>query len=326
MKKKIAIIMGGYSSEAEISLKSGEVVFNSLSTNKYDLYKVYILEKKWFASYNKKEYPIDRSDFSVTIDQCRITFDCVFNAIHGHPGENGILIAYFDLLGIKHTSPPFHQMSLTFNKRDTLCVLKEYGIKTASSFYIRQKDRVDTKKILEKVGLPCFVKPNRSGSSFGVSKVNKEQELRDAIEKACSEDSEVIIESFLEGTEVSVGVLEYQEEIKVLPMTEIIPEKDFFDYEAKYHGKSKEITPARVTEKVKQNLVKVAKQIYDLLNMKGFTRSEFIIVDEEPYFLEINSVPGMTQESLLPQQAKQANISLSGLFDNAIQMALRESE
>ena len=156
--------------------------------------------------------------------------------------------------------------------------------------------------------------------------MNKEQELRDAIEKACREDSEVIIESFLKGTEVSVGVLEYQEEIKVLPMTEIIPEKDFFDYEAKYQGKSKEITPARVTEKVKQNLVKVAKQIYDLLNMKGFTRSEFIIVDEEPYFLEINSVPGMTQESLLPQQAKQANISLSDLFDNAIQMALRESE
>ena len=322
MQKNIAIVMGGYSSEVEISLKSGEVVFNSLDANKYALYKVYILKEKWVVIHNKKEYQIIKDDFSVIIDEEHIQFDCVFNAIHGDPGENGVLIAYFDLIGMNHTSAPFYQMALAFNKRDTLSVVKEYGIPTATSFYMHQRDEIVTDRIIEKVGLPCFVKPNRAGSSFGISKVYEEENLKAAIEKACQEDEEILIESFLDGTEVSVGVIEYQGKLTVLPITEIVSENDFFDYEAKYEGKSQEITPARISAAEKEKVVSLATKVYQVLNMKGFSRSEFIIVDGAPYFLEINTVPGMTEESLLPQQAKEASISLADLFDNAIQMAL----
>lgn len=322
MQKNIAIVMGGYSSEVEISLKSGEVVFNSLDANKYALYKVYILKEKWVVIHNKKEYQIIKDDFSVIIDEEHIQFDCVFNAIHGDPGENGVLIAYFDLIGMNHTSAPFYQMALAFNKRDTLSVVKEYGIPTATSFYMHHRDEILTDKIIKKVGLPCFVKPNRAGSSFGISKVYEEENLKAAIEKACQEDEEILIESFLDGTEVSVGVIEYQGKLTVLPITEIVSENDFFDYEAKYEGKSQEITPARISAAEKEKVVSLATKVYQVLNMKGFSRSEFIIVDGAPYFLEINTVPGMTKESLLPQQAKEASISLTDLFDNAIQMAL----
>ena len=322
MQKNIAIVMGGYSSEAEISLKSGDVVYNSLDANKYALYKVYIFKDRWFVKLDTQEYKIDKDDFSFVKKDIKVNFDCVFNAIHGNPGENGALVAYFDLLGIKHTSAPFYQMSLTFNKRDTLSVVKEYGIQTANSYYMHQRDEINTVKIIEKVGLPCFVKPNRSGSSFGISKVYKEENLEDAIVKACKEDEEILIESFLDGKEVSVGIIEYQGKIEVLPITEIVSENDFFDYEAKYKGKSKEITPARISDVEKKKVINTARKVYRVLNMSGFSRSEFILVDGEPYFLEINTVPGMTEESLLPQQAKEASISLTDLFDNAIQMAL----
>jgi len=322
MQKNIAIVMGGYSSEAEISLKSGDVVYNSLDANKYALYKVYIFKDRWFVKLDTQEYKIDKDDFSFVKKDIKVNFDCVFNAIHGNPGENGALVAYFDLLGIKHTSAPFYQMSLTFNKRDTLSVIKEYGIQTANSYYMHQRDEINTVKIIEKVGLPCFVKPNRSGSSFGISKVYKEENLEDAIMKACKEDEEILIESFLDGKEVSVGIIEYQGKIEVLPITEIVSENDFFDYDAKYEGKSKEITPARISDVEKKKVINTARKVYRVLNMSGFSRSEFILVDGEPYFLEINTVPGMTEESLLPQQAKEASISLTDLFDNAIQMAL----
>jgi len=322
MQKNIAIVMGGYSSEAEISLKSGDVVYNSLDANKYTLYKVYILKDRWFVKLDTQEYKINKDDFSFVKKDIKVNFDCVFNAIHGNPGENGALVAYFDLLGIKHTSAPFYQMSLTFNKRDTLSVIKEYGIQTANSYYMHQRDEINTVKIIEKVGLPCFVKPNRSGSSFGISKVYREENLEDAILNASKEDEEILIESFLDGKEVSVGVIEYQGKIEVLPITEIVSENDFFDYEAKYKGKSKEITPARISDVEKKKVINTARKVYRVLNMSGFSRSEFILVDGEPYFLEINTVPGMTEESLLPQQAKEASISLTDLFDNAIQMAL----
>ena len=292
-------------------------------TSKYALFKVYILKEKWVVLKNNLEYQINKNDFSFLLDNQHIHFDCVFNAIHGDPGENGTLIDYFDMLGIKHTSAPFYQMALTFNKRDTLSVVKEYGIPTAISFYMHQRDDIVTDTIIKKVGLPCFVKPNRAGSSFGVSKVYKEENLKNAIEKAYEEDEEIIIESFLDGKEVSVGVIEYHNELIVLPITEIVSENDFFDYEAKYMGKSKEITPARISQVEKELVEKQAKKIYQILNMKGFSRSEFIIVNGVPYFLEINTVPGMTEESLLPQQAKVASISLSELFDNAIQLALK---
>jgi D-alanine-D-alanine ligase len=324
MKKNVAIIMGGYSSEVQISLKSGAMVFNNIDRNLFNPYRVHILKEKWVLLNDEDvEFPINKHDFSAEIRGEKLTFDVIFNAIHGTPGEDGTILAYFKLLGIKHTSAPFYQMALTFNKRDCLSVAKAYGIQTATSFYINQGEIIDEDKIISTVGLPCFVKPNNAGSSFGISKVKEQKQLAEAITKAFAEDSEILIESFLDGTEVSVGVIEYKNEVLVLPLTEIVSENEFFDYEAKYLGKSQEITPARITEIQQKNVEEVAKKIYISLNMKGFTRSEFILIGNIPYFLEMNTVPGLTQESILPQQALKAEISQKELFTNAIAMALK---
>ncbi len=323
MKKNIAIIMGGYSSEVNVSLKSGNVVYNNISKRKYNTYKVHILKNNWFViDDDNQKHPINKHDFSVVINNKKINFDCVFNAIHGHPGENGTILAYFDLINLKHTSAPFYQMALSFNKRDCLSVVKQYGIKTATSYYLDKNNDINVDEIIEKVGLPCFVKPNNAGSSFGISKVKNSKEMIPAIKKAFKEDNEILIEAFLDGPEITVGVLEYKGVIKVLPMTEIVTENNFFDYEAKYLGKSQEITPARISEETHKKLEKTAKHIYQILKMKGFTRAEYILVNNEPYFLEINTVPGLTSESLIPQQAAAAGINLEDLFHNAIEMAL----
>jgi D-alanine-D-alanine ligase len=323
MKKNIAIVMGGYSSEVNISLNSGNVVYNHLNKEKYNSFRVHILKEKWVALDDlNTEYCIDKNDFSFLLGDKKIIFDCVFNAIHGAPGENGELLAYFNLINLKHTSAPFYQMALTFNKRDTLSVVKEYGVKTAVSVYLNKGDVVNLDQIIAKVGLPCFVKPNNAGSSYGISKVHTKTEMLPALEKAYQEDSEILIESFLNGPEVSVGVIDYKGEIKVLPITEIVSENDFFDYEAKYLGKSKEITPARISEAIKIKVEDVAKKVYSILNMSGFSRSEFILVNNEPHFLEMNTVPGLTENSILPQQAQAAGILLNELFDNAIENAL----
>ena len=315
--------MGGYSSEYQISLKSGEVVYQHLDRQLYEPYRIHIFKDKWIVVLdNQQEYPIDKNDFSVEIDGQKIRFDVVFNAIHGTPSEDGLMTAYFDLIKQKHTSCSAYQSAITFNKRDLLSVVKPYGIKTAISYYLNQGDEIDVDKIIQRVGLPCFVKPNRSGSSFGISKVKNSDELIPAIEKAYREDNEIIIESFLKGTEVSVGVITYQGEIKVLPITEIVSENDFFDYEAKYEGKSQEITPARISDEEKMLVEETAKRIYSVLGMNGYSRSEFILMDGTPYFLEMNTIPGMTTESILPQQAKTAGISLTNLFGDAVEAGL----
>jgi len=316
--------MGGYSSEVDISLNSGSVVYQNLSKEKYNPYKIHILKNKWVLvdDFNK-EYPINKHDFSAEIDGKKITFHCVFNAIHGSPGENGSILAYLELLGLKHTSAPFYQMALTFNKRDCLSVVKQYGIKTANSYYLDKGDIIDVDSIIKKVGLPCFVKPNNAGSSFGISKVKTKNEMLPAIEKAYNEDSQILIEAFLDGTEVSIGVINYNNKTTVLPMTEIVTENDFFDYEAKYEGKADEITPARISNEIHKKLEKTAIKTYKALNMSGFSRSEYILVNDEPHFLEMNTVPGLTTASLIPQQAAEAGISLQQLFDNAVEMALK---
>ena len=318
--KKVAIIMGGYSSEYQISLKSGNVVYQFLDQNLYKGYRIHILKDKWvYVDEQDNEFPIDRNDFSVTVNGEKITFDVVFNAIHGTPGEDGLMQAYFELLGIPQSSCDYYQAALTFNKRDLLSVLKPYGIKTATSYYLNQGDEIDEEAILKTVGLPCFVKPNKSGSSFGISKVKTKDELAYAIVNAYKEDNEIIIESFLDGTEVSVGVINYKGNITVLPITEIVSENDFFDYEAKYLGKSQEITPARISPEMTAKVSAVAKKAYEVLKMSGFSRSEFIIVNGEPHMLEMNTIPGLTTESLIPQQAKEAGISLTDLFTNALE-------
>lgn len=325
MKKNIAIVMGGYSSEVHISIKSGNVVCENISKEQYNTFRVHILKEKWVALDEVgNEYPINKHNFSFNMNGATITFDAVFNAIHGTPGEDGKLLAYFELIGLKHSSAPFYQMALTFNKRDSLSVVKNAGINTAKSVYLNQGDAIHPEEIISAVGLPCFVKPNNAGSSFGISKVKSLEELIPAIEKAYAEDTEILIESFLDGTEVSVGVIEYQGAVTVLPMTEIVTENDFFDYEAKYLGQSEEITPARISEELRKKVAKVAKKAYRVLNMKGISRSEYIIVNGEPYFLEMNTVPGFTNESLVPQQALAAGITLPQLFHNSIETALKD--
>ncbi|SDR98469.1 D-alanine-D-alanine ligase [Formosa sp. Hel1_31_208] len=324
MKKNIAIIMGGYSSEFEISLKSGQVVYDILSKLNYNAYRIHILKNKWVCvNDSNEEFPIDKNDFSMVIAQRKIVFDCVFNAIHGSPGEDGIMQGYFELLGIPHTSSDMYQAALTFNKRDCLSVLKPYGIKTATSYYINLGDPIDEAAIINKVGLPCFVKANRAGSSFGITKVYEKEDLQNALAVAFKEDDEVIIEAYLDGTEVSVGVINYKGTVTVLPLTEIVSDNDFFDYQAKYMGQSQEITPARISATDAEKVSALAKKVYDVLRLKGFSRSEYIFKDGEPHLLEVNTVPGLTAASILPQQAAQAGISMSDLFENAIALALK---
>jgi D-alanine-D-alanine ligase len=323
MKKNIAIIMGGYSSEYKISLNSGNVVYNYLNKDKFNLFRIHIFKNKWvYVDDSGKETMIDRNDFSIPLNGNSIKFDCVFNAIHGSPGEDGLMQAYFKLLDIKHTSCNFYQAALTFNKRDLLSVLKPYGIKSAPSFYLNLGDEINETDIINTVKLPCFVKANKSGSSYGITKVYKKEELKSAIETAYKEDDEIIIEGFLEGTEVSVGVLKLNGETTVFPITEIVTENDFFDYEAKYEGKSQEITPARINKVQLEKVTAVAKKIYDVLKMTGFSRSEFIFIGDEPFLLEMNTTPGLTTASILPQQAKAAGIELGMLFEHAIKEAL----
>ncbi|PIE99869.1 MAG: D-alanine--D-alanine ligase [Maribacter sp.] len=323
MKKKIAIIMGGYSSEYGISIKSGNVVHSYLDKTRFDSYRIHILKDKWvYVDEEGKESKVDKHDFSINDNGQKITFDCVFNAIHGTPGEDGLMQAYFELLNIPQTSCDYYQAALTFSKRDLLSVLKPYGIKSAPSYYLDLGDAIDVNAIVEKVGLPCFVKANKAGSSFGISKVYEKKALQPAIELAYKEDNEIIIEAFLEGTEVSIGVIKYKGETKVLPITEIVTENDFFDYEAKYEGKSQEITPARISTEKAEKVSEIAKHAYETLKMRGFSRSEFIFVGDEPYMLEMNTTPGLTEESILPQQAKIAGIPLTELFGNAIMEVL----
>jgi D-alanine-D-alanine ligase len=323
MKKNIAIIMGGYSSEINISIKSGNVVYKHLDKEKYTPFRVLILKEKWVVlDAEENEYLIDKNDFSFVLREKHVVFDCVFNAIHGAPGENGQILAYLNLINLKHTSAPFYQMSLTFNKRDTLSVLKTYGIKAATSINFNEGDVIQIDKIIAKVGLPCFIKPNNAGSSYGISKAHTPEDILPAIAFAYKEDSEILIESFLEGTEVSVGIIQYNGKTKVLPITEIVSENDFFDYQAKYEGKSQEITPARISKQQQEKVEIAAKKVYEILKISGLSRAEFIFVNDEPYFLEINTVPGLTEESILPQQAQAAGISLAALFENAIESAL----
>lgn len=320
MKKNIAIVMGGYSSEKDISLKSGQVVFENLDREKYVPYRVHILKEKWVhVDESGREHPINREDFTATVNGYKTRFDFVFNAIHGHPGEDGTLLAYFDLLGLPHSSAPFYQMAVAFNKRDCLSLLKPYGVHTAKSVYLNQGDRIDPEAIVSRVGLPCFVKPNRAGSSFGISKVYEKDDLDTALEKAFAEDSQILIEEFLDGTEVSVGVITWQEKIKVMPITEIVSENDFFDYEAKYLGESEEITPARISDVQRVRVEREAEKIYATLQLKGLSRIDFMLVGDIPYFIELNMVPGLSAESILPKQAKEAGMTLAELFESAIE-------
>lgn len=326
-KKNVAVVMGGYSDEYVVSLKSGQLIYDSLDREKYNVYKVVILNDEWyFLSENGEKFPINKADFSVDANGEKLNFDVCFNIIHGKPGENGELQAYWDTIGQKYTGCDFYQSALTFNKKDTLAVLSKYGIPSAKSIYIRKGETIDNQKIVDELGLPCFVKPNQSGSSLGISKVKDISELDKAFELAFAEDDEILVESFLDGMEVSVGVVDFEGETIVLGITEIVPTKEFFDYEAKYEGASEEITPARIDEETRIRVEEIAKRAYNSLGMSGFSRSEYIIMDGTPYMLEMNTNPGFSPTSILPQQAKIYGISIKDLCGNEVEKALAKNK
>ncbi|WP_209390894.1 D-alanine--D-alanine ligase [Chryseobacterium sp. RR2-3-20] len=325
-KKQVAVVMGGYSDEYKVSLKSGQLIYDSLDRELYDVYKVVILKDEWyFLDENNEKKTINKGDFSVNIDgNTNLKFDVCFNIIHGSPGENGILQAYWDAIGQKYTGCNFYQSALTFNKKDTLAVLSKYGIPSAKSIYLRKGEEINVEEITENLGLPLFVKPNQSGSSLGISKVKEKSELLAATEIAFKEDDEILIESFLNGMEVSVGVIDFKGETIVLGITEIVPKNEFFDYEAKYEGASEEITPARIDNETKIRIEEIAKKAYNSLGMSGFSRSEFILMDGIPYMLEMNTNPGFSPASILPQQAKIYGISIKDLCGNEVEKALNK--
>jgi D-alanine-D-alanine ligase len=318
--KTIAIVAGGDSSEYEVSVKSANEVGKILSP-RYIIYIIMIRGTNWYWEDPKGRFHnIDKNDFSLVADEFKIRFDAIFIAIHGTPGENGYLQGYFNMMGIPYTSCDAFCSALTFHKQACKLFLKEYKIAMADAIMIRKGDITETKDIIKKVGLPCFVKPNDSGSSFGVTKVKKSEELMAAIETAFQESKEVLIEAFMDGREVACGVVKTKSKTIVLPLTEIISKNEFFDYEAKYTpGKSDEVTPADLPRDVTDKVRKLSSLIYDILGCKGIVRVDFIIIGQKPYFLEINTVPGMTKESLVPKQAVAAGLPFEELYSMVIE-------
>ncbi len=318
--KTIAIAAGGDSSEFEISVKSAEEVGKILSSG-YIVYIIVIKGKNWYWEDPKGRYHnIDKNDFSLNHNDQRIKFDGVFIAIHGTPGENGLLQGYFDIMGIPYTSCGAFCSALTFNKQACKLFLKEYGITMAEAVLIRNGDNPDPDTLLNQIGLPCFVKPNDSGSSFGVTKVKRKEEFLPAVDTAFKESNEVLIEAFMNGREVACGVIRTKDNTFVLPVTEVISKNEFFDYQAKYTpGFSDEITPADMSAGITSEIQRISKLIYEVLGCKGIVRVDFIVIGTTPYFIEINTVPGMTKESIVPKQAAAAGISLEELYSMAVE-------
>ena len=319
MKKKIAILRGGDSKEIDISIKSADVVYRSIDKKKYSPYLIHIENQEWHLIDGHKKWPIQKDDFSCMIHHDKITFDGVFMAIHGTPGEDGILQGYFDLLKIPYNCSGSFESSLTFNKAMCNALLKQFNIRSGEALILMNKRDFTIDEIKKKIGFPCFVKPNRAGSSHGISKVSKPDQWFEALEKAFKHDQQVIAETYINGTEISCGIIEKEGELIALPLTEILTENDFFDYEAKYLGKSQEITPARIEKKESEQIKSISKEIYKTLHLKGIVRMDYIIEDKEAYLIEVNTVPGFSKESILPQQALSCGLSLKELFGLSIE-------
>ena len=318
--RTIAIVAGGDSSEFGISVKSANEVSKVLSS-KYLVYIIIIRNTSWYWEDQKGRYHnVDKNDFTLVVDEFHIRFDAIFIAIHGKPGENGLLQGYFDMMQIPYTGCGAFCSALTFNKHACKLFLKDYKIPMTLDILLRKGDPVDPADLIRQTGLPCFVKPNDSGSSFGVTKVKKQEDLESSINTAFKESDEVIIESFMDGREVACGIVKTRSGEIILPVTEIISKNEFFDFEAKYTpGKSEEVTPAQMPESVIKKVQKLSSSIYGLLGCKGIVRVDFIVVGDKPLFLEINTIPGMTAESLIPQQAAAAGIRLEDLYSMVIE-------
>ncbi len=320
MKKNIAIIMGGYSSEDKISIKSGEVVYKTLSEEKdINLYKIIIKKDEWYhEDKDFTKYEIKKDTFQIIKNDQLISIDLVFNTIHGIPGENGEIQSYLEKIGIHQTSSESYESRITFDKNICKEEIKKIGYLTPKSLIINKNEDYDIEKILSKLKLPIFIKPNAGGSSFGISRVDDKKNIINSINFCFKEDDNALIEEEISGREISVGVIKYKNEIISLPPTEIISHNSFFDYDAKYNGESDEITPADITIEEEKEVRKISLDIYKKLNLKGFSRCDFILRNNLFYFLEVNTNPGLTEESILPQQAIAANISLKDLFRSVI--------
>jgi D-alanine-D-alanine ligase len=321
MKKRIALVTGGFSGEAVISYKSAITIDKNLDREKFEVFKIDINPKGWFYEKGSEKVEVDKNDFSVKLNGEKIKFDAVFIGMHGTPGEDGKLQGYFDTLKIPYTSCDAATSAITFNKRYTVAVVKMGGINVAESVHLFRHTSYNTTDILNKLKLPVFVKPNNGGSSIGMSKVHKAEDLEAAIEKAFKEDDQVLIEQMVKGREFTVGVFKSKGETTVLPITEVMTQKDFFDYEAKYEGKSSEVTPAEINGAAADKIRSAARKIYQLLNCRGVVRIDFIYNEEidQPFMLEVNSIPGQTDASIIPQQVRCLGWNLKDFYSKLVE-------
>jgi D-alanine-D-alanine ligase len=319
-KKNIAVISGGNSSEYVISVQSAKQVAEALDENKYEPFIVEIKRTDWFITFSEKEIAyIDKNDFSFERNGVKTLFHCALIMIHGDPGEDGKLQGYFDMLSIPYTTGGVLSMSLTFNKHKTKELLRPLGIPMAKEILLNSKNAFNGDEVIEAIGLPCFVKPNNAGSSFGVTRVNTIEEFSAAVGECIEEDAEIMVEQLLKGTEVTCGIIHTSKNKYLLPVTEIVSETDFFDFEAKYEGLSQEITPARISEAEKEECNRLTSLVYNKCCCKGICRVDFIIQDGVPHLLEINTVPGMSEASIIPQQIREAGLSLRNILSEIIE-------
>lgn len=319
----IAIFAGGDSSEYVISMKSATQVLNWLENAGHTCYLVELKGSDWTVHYGDLRIPLDKSSFRFETTSGPISFNFAWNTIHGTPGEDGKLQGYFDIMGIPYNSSNQFSSALTFNKYACKSILKQHNVLTPEASLVRKQMETDLESVAEKVGLPCFVKPNSGGSSFGIAKVVKFEELQPALEEALKEDSEAIVERYIKGTEVTCGVMKTRQGFTVFPITEIVTKNEFFDYEAKYtKGKAEEITPARIDEDLERKCQELAMNIYNLTDSSGIIRVDFIIKGNQLYFLELNSIPGMSKESVIPKQVNSMGMTMEEVLQQVIDNAL----
>ena len=316
--KNIAILTGGDSAEYDISILSANTVLKHLNPKLFNSYIIHLKNDKFTTLINEKKIDIDKINFTFRIGNKQIFFDVIFMALHGSPAENGLIQPYFDNLNIPYTSCNSKLSALTFNKYKCNKKLKELGFSCAESFIYTKENKIVEQEIIDHVKLPCFVKPNEAGSSFGISKVKKKEDLTKAIKNALQYDNKVLIEQFIDGIEISCGVYNYKNNIKALPITEIVSENEFFDYEAKYEGKSQEITPARISKRLTITIQTLTTKIYKAMKLNGICRIDYIIVNKNPYIIEINTIPGLSEQSIIPQQVKCADLKLSVIFESCL--------
>ncbi|MDR0733760.1 MAG: D-alanine--D-alanine ligase [Dysgonamonadaceae bacterium] len=325
MKKTIAIVAGGYSSEIVVSMKSAQGIRSFIDPQKYASYIVLITKEKWVALLpDNKETPIDKNDFGFTYAGDKIRFDFAYITIHGTPGEDGLLQGYFDMLGLRYSCCGVLAASLTFNKYFCKNYLRGFGVQVAPSVLLRRGDVWNTDDLVSQLGLPIFVKPNDGGSSFGVTKAGTAEQLQPAIDLAFAEGNEVLVESFMSGVEVTCGCYRVGEKKTVFPVTEVVTQNEFFDYDAKYNGQVSEITPARIFPTLTEEIRSLTAKIYDYIGAKGIIRVDYIISpQEEVRLLEVNTTPGMTETSFIPQQVKAAGLNIREVMTEIIEYELK---